>query len=285
MKTIKKLSFAFIFTLLGVTLFSCKKNDDNKLELSPSQILSSTPWETTKAVNEKGESISLTNPSVAGSVGFAYFKANGKFTIFSLQDAPRIQGDWTVSADGKTRTLVARNASDKELFTRQVEITVLTSKEFTYRIYPNEDNRNVYFDIVHTPTQHAEPEFVFTPTQILSSTNWETTGATNEKGENVSLSDPNVVGSVGFAYFRPNGTFAIYGLNDVLRIQGDWTVSADGKTRTLVAKNPAGEVLFTRVVDITVLTTKEFTYRLYPNNADRSVYLNIKHTPTDHREP
>ncbi|MBO6211283.1 MAG: DUF4822 domain-containing protein, partial [Algoriella sp.] len=56
-------------------------------------------------------------------------------------------------------------------------------------------------------------------------------------------------------------------------------------TRTIVAKNDAGTVLFTRVVDITVLTKKEFTYRIYPNNDDKTVYFNIIHTVTTHPEP
>ncbi|WP_287441122.1 DUF4822 domain-containing protein [Algoriella sp.] len=53
----------------------------------------------------------------------------------------------------------------------------------------------------------------------------------------------------------------------------------------MVAKNDAGTVLFTRVVDITVLTKKEFTYRIYPNNDDKTVYFNIIHTVTTHPEP
>ncbi|TDS14001.1 DUF4822 domain-containing protein [Sphingobacterium paludis] len=125
-----------------------------------------------------------------------------------------------------------------------------------------------------------------TPSEILASTAWKTTGARNNAGENVPLTHPNVAGAVGYAYYTMNGTFVIYDLNDVLRIQGDWSVSADGRTRTLIAKNPeTQDVLFTRVVDITVLTKQEFTYRLYPNNSDRTVYYDIIHTPTTHTRP
>lgn len=284
MKTFRKLSLAFTIILSAIILFSCG-DDDKTISLTPSQILSSTAWETTGAKNEKGENVALTDANVASSVGFAYFKSNGTFTIFSLEDAPRIQGGWTVSADGKTRTLVAKNASDKELFTRVVEITVLTTREFTYRIYPNENDKSVYFDIIHTPTNHKEPEFIFTPSQILSSTAWETTGAKNEKGENVALDNASVAGTVGYAYFKTNGTFTIFSLQDAPRIQGDWTVSADGKTRTLDAKDAAGNITFTRVVEITVLTTKEFTYRMYPTAGNTAIYFDIIHTPTNHVEP
>lgn len=277
---------AVAIVMTAIVAFSCSDNDPITPR-TPSEILASTPWETTGAKNEKGENVALDNPDVVGSVGFAYFMSNGKFEIFSLQDAPRIQGDWTVTPDGKTRTLVAKNASDKVLFTRDVQITVLTSKEFTYRLYPNANDRSKYVDIIHTPTNHKKPEFIFTPSQILSSTAWETTGAKDQTGANVALDNANVSGFVGFAYHNTNGTFAIYSLTDVLRMQGDWSISNEGGvlTRTLVAKNPDGSVRFTRTVPITVLTTKEFTYRTYPTAGNTSVYIDIIHTPTDHKEP
>lgn len=145
-----------VAALFLTTFLSCSKNDD--LPKTPSQILSSTAWETTAAKNEKGENVALTDASVAGTVGFAYFKKDSSFAIYSLTDAPRLQGDWWVSADGKTRTLVAKNDKGETLFTRVVDITVLTEKEFTYRIYPNADNKSVYYDIIHTPTNHPEPK-------------------------------------------------------------------------------------------------------------------------------
>lgn len=90
-------------------------------------------------------------------MGYAYFKTNGSFIMVNLDDSPKLQGTWSVSADGKTRTLVALNDDNEVLFTRVVDITVLTTTEFTYRIYPNNNDRTVYFDIVHTPTDHVEP--------------------------------------------------------------------------------------------------------------------------------
>ncbi|WEK21623.1 MAG: DUF4822 domain-containing protein [Candidatus Pedobacter colombiensis] len=34
----------------------------------------------------------------------------------------------------------------------------MTKDEFTYRIYPNNDDKTVYFDIIHTSTTHKEPK-------------------------------------------------------------------------------------------------------------------------------
>jgi len=160
MKHLKKLSMALVAVLCGVLLFSCSKEDDKVTEtpLTPSQVLASTPWETTNAKNNKAENVALTDANVSNFVGFAYFKSDGRFTMYNLDDTPKMQGDWTVSADGKTRTIVAKNAAGDVLFTRVVDITVLTQKEFTYRVYPDNNDKTVYFDIIHTPTTHAEPK-------------------------------------------------------------------------------------------------------------------------------
>lgn len=157
LKMIAMLCYIAICTLL---LGSCSKDDEVTPEpqLTPSELLASTAWETTNAKNNEGENVVLTDANVSNFVGFAYFKSDGTFTMFNLDDSPKMHGDWSVSADGKTRTIVAKNASGETLFTRVVDITVLTKEEFTYRIYPNNDNKAVYFDIIHTPTTHTEPK-------------------------------------------------------------------------------------------------------------------------------
>jgi len=286
MKKIQHLSILLAITLTGLFLFSCSKDNDSTstLPTTPSEILASTAWETTSAKNNKGENVPLGDPNVSNFVGFAYFKNDGKFNMFNLDDSPKMQGDWSVTADGKTRTITAKNNWGEDLFSRVVDITVLTTKEFTYRIYPDNNDKSVYFDIIHTPTTHKEPEYILY-SAILASTAWETTNAKNNKGENVPLNDANVAGFVGYAYFKKNGTFTMFNLDDSPKMHGDWSVPADGKTRTIVAKNDAGAILFTRVVDITVLTAKEFTYRIYPNEPDKTTYFDIIHTPTDHKEP
>ncbi|UCR87939.1 DUF4822 domain-containing protein [Mycetocola spongiae] len=252
------------------------------------ELLMATPWETTGAVNELGEAVDLADPAVSNFVGWAYYKADGTFTMYNLDDSPKMQGDWSVSADGTERTLVAKDAAGNVLFTRVVPITVLDGTEFTYRIIPDANVPSVYYDIVHTPTTHVEPGTV-TPianaAEQLMATPWETTGAVNELGEAVDLADPAVSNFVGWAYYKADGTFTMYNLDDSPKMQGDWTVAADGSTRTLVAKDAAGNVLFTRVVPITVLNGTEFTYRIIPDAAVPGVYYDIVHTPTTHPEP
>ncbi|MBB5914060.1 hypothetical protein BJY24_002927 [Nocardia transvalensis] len=124
---------------------------------SPSATLAATPWETTSARDAQGGTVALTDDHVKNYVGFAYFKPDGTFTMVNLDDSPKMHGDWSVPADGKTRTIIAKNDAGQEQSRRTVDIVTLTDKEFTYRVYPTADDKTVYYDIVHTPTTHAEP--------------------------------------------------------------------------------------------------------------------------------
>ncbi|MDG4651831.1 DUF4822 domain-containing protein [Chryseobacterium arthrosphaerae] len=285
MNTLKKLCYLSAVMLLSASFVACSDNDDEMIieQQTPSQVLSSTPWETTGAKDKNGNSVALTDASVAGYVGFAYFKADGKFAIYGLNDVLRSRGTWSVDAQGKTRTIAALNPDGTTIFTRDVEILVLNKNEFTYRIRPNSSDPSVYYDIIHTRTSHAEPG---NGQLTLASTPWETTGAKDKNGNTIVLTDPSVAGYVGYSYFKANGTFKIFGLNDVLRSQGTWSISADGKKRTLVGLDNNGAVIFTRVVDILVLNDTTFTYRITPDATNNpTVFYDIIHTKVDHKEP
>ncbi|TQL67876.1 uncharacterized protein DUF4822 [Nocardioides albertanoniae] len=136
-----------------------------------------------------------------------------------------------------------------------------------------------------TSQQATESAQTATPSDVLASTAWETTGAVDQDGKDVPLEDEGVSTFVGWAYFDADGTFTMYNLDDTPKMQGDWTVTEDGRTRHIVAKDEAGEVMFERDSDIVTLTEDEFTYRVFPAENDRSVYFDIVHTPTDHAEP
>lgn len=278
MNTLKKLCYLSAAVLLSASFVSCS-SDDNEIiieQQTPSQVLSSTPWETTGAKDKNGNNVALTNASVAGYVGFAYFKTDGKFAIYSLTDVLRSMGTWSVDAQGKTRTIAALNPDGTTIFTRDVEILVLNRNEFTYRIRPNSSDPSVYYDIIHTKTSHAEPA---NGQLTLASTPWETTGARDKSGNNVALTDASVAGYVGYSYFKANGTFKIFGLNDILRSEGTWSISPDGKKRTLTTPT------FTRVVDILLLNETTFTYRITPDAANPAVFYDIIHTKVNHKEP
>lgn len=288
MKVIKKISL-ILLTLVSTTLVvSCDKDDDSttiEQTMTPSQILSSTPWETTNAKNNAGENVALSDANVAMYVGNAYFKADGTFTMFNLDDSYKMHGNWSVPADGKTRTLVVKDFANNIRFQRVVDITVLNKNEFTYRIYPNTEDKTIYFDIVHTPTKHKEAHLM-TATEALSRTAWVTTKGRNNQGADVVKEDSNVINYVGNAYFKVDGTFTMFNLDDSPKMHGTWSIfTQDGKTYRNIDGQAANGNPVKRDVQITVLTATEFTYRTYPDANDTSVYYDIVHVPTNHAEP
>ncbi|MFE5283723.1 DUF4822 domain-containing protein [Nocardia sp. NPDC056611] len=125
---------------------------------SPAALLAATAWETTSATDAQGNQVPLTDDNVKNYVGFAYFKPDGTFTMYNLDDTPKMHGDWSVPADGKTRTIVAKDDAGQEQFRRVTDIITLNDKEFTYRVSPDANDKTVYFDIIHTPTTHPEPK-------------------------------------------------------------------------------------------------------------------------------
>lgn len=135
------------------------------------------------------------------------------------------------------------------------------------------------------PASAASARAAQTPSDVLASTPWKTTGAVDQNGNRVALDDPSVANFVGWAYFDADGTFTMYNLDDSPKMHGDWSVTPDGSSRWIAAKNDAGQVLFQRVVPITQLDKNVFTYRVYPNAADTSVFYDIVHTKTNHVEP
>ncbi|WP_082008244.1 DUF4822 domain-containing protein [Microbacterium mangrovi] len=124
---------------------------------TPSDVLASTPWKTTSAVDQNGDRVALDDPAVASFVGWAYFSADGTFTMYNLNDTPKMHGDWTVAPDGSSRWIAAKDAAGTVLFTRVVPIVELDKHTFTYRVFPNAADTGVFYDIVHTPTNHVEP--------------------------------------------------------------------------------------------------------------------------------
>ncbi|WP_185117654.1 DUF4822 domain-containing protein [Chryseobacterium sp. PMSZPI] len=284
MNLVRKACFALaLMTLTGVVVSCSNNNDMETIEpsLTPSQILSSTPWETTGAKDRNGNAVDLNDPRVNGFVGFAYFRADGNFAIYGLNNVLRSLGTWTVDPQGKTRNIKILNPDGKVLLDRDVEILELNKNIFTYRIHSDSSDPTNYYDIIHTKTSHAEP----TNGQVtLASTAWETTGARDNAGNPVALDDSRVVNFVGYSYFKGNGQFTIFGLNDVLRSSGAWSLSADGKVRNLNGTVAATGAPFNRDVEVLVLNNGEFTYRI-ADMADPSIFFDIVHTPVKHMEP
>ncbi len=254
---------------------------------TPSDVLASTPWVTSAAVDQDGVAVALDDPRAANFVGNAYFTSDGTYTMFNLDDSPKLRGDWTVAADGSSRWINAKDTAGNVLFERTVPIVTLTGTEFTYRVVDATD-ASKWVDIVHTPTTHIEPgteaAAISAATAALAATPWETTSSVDQDGVPVALDDPRAANFVGNAYFTSDGTYTMFNLDDSSKLRGDWEMRVVGGqlVRWINAKDADGNVLFEREVPIVKLDGAEFTYRVVGAGG---AYVDIVHTPTDHAEP
>lgn len=121
------------------------KNDLNSYE----KIVVGKIWETTEALDQDKKTISADDKQVANFFGLAEYYIDGTFNMTTFDGKPKMKGDWSFGEDGKTRSLTAKDDKGDVLFTRVVENVTVTPEEYTYRIYPEQDNKNKYFDIVH----------------------------------------------------------------------------------------------------------------------------------------
>ena len=108
-------------------------------------------WVTTEALDQDGKAIPATDESVAGFFGLANYEKAGSVKMYTPEGKLKLQGDWSFSADGKTRTLTGKNDKGEVLFTRVVENIKVTPDEYIYRVYPKPDDKSHYADIVHKP--------------------------------------------------------------------------------------------------------------------------------------
>ncbi|MGI3462786.1 DUF4822 domain-containing protein [Providencia stuartii] len=106
-------------------------------------------WVTTKALDQDNKQVDPANEQVANFFGLAEYFPDGTFKMMTPEGKPKMQGDWSFSDDGKSRSITAKNDKGEVLFTRVVENITVTPEEYTYRIYPTPDDKSKYVDIVH----------------------------------------------------------------------------------------------------------------------------------------
>lgn len=203
----------------GSTAAPASASASTTASTTPSDVLAGTPWETTAAVDQDGDDVALTDDAVANFVGWAYYKNDGTFTMYNLDDTPKMQGDWTVSADGGERALVAKDDAGEVLFERTVPITELTAEEFTYRVIPDEADPSTFYDIIHTPTDHEEP-VVGAPADEDAPTATDNASAAADEADDQQLAETGVDGSVA-AIVALLGGAAVYITRTVRRRRAD----------------------------------------------------------------
>lgn len=132
----------------AVFLTACAST--NKLN-DHEKVMVNKVWVTTDSVDNRGRHIPEKDKRVTNFYGLAEYKKDGTFVMFTPEGKQKLAGDWSFSPDGSTRTLVAKDAEGKTLFTRTVENITVQPNEYTYRIYPQANNQKQYIDIVHKP--------------------------------------------------------------------------------------------------------------------------------------
>lgn len=138
--------------MLASTAFAAEKAPEANAPLnSYEQIMVGKVWVTTDAVDQKGASMPATDENVAAFFGKAEYFPDHTFKITSLDGKPRMHGLWSISADGKTRTLTVQDDSGKTRFTREVENVNVNDGEYTYRFTRTAENEAEHIDIIHKP--------------------------------------------------------------------------------------------------------------------------------------
>ncbi|WP_128330851.1 DUF4822 domain-containing protein [Apibacter sp. HY039] len=298
MTTKRLISVIFMSITTLILNVSCS-DDDLVTNLSPqgetkSDILSTHVWITTKVTDNRGNQLDLSVAPASNYAGYAYYRTDGTFRIVDFTDQPKIFGEWSLINDESQRKLVVYNSDNSVAFERNVDIMALSHTIFTYAIPDSSDPSIIYY-VEHIPVNHNE---VLTPAQVLASTDWTTTKVwdiTNGQENAVEMDrtvapasnfsgDAYYINNSGNLYFPKNdrgefsnGNFMItaYGDKSNVRSQGEWYVSLDGKLRNLIAKNNNGEVLWSRTVAITELTSTKFTYDIQVD----SRLLRVEHEP------
>ncbi|MDM1398920.1 DUF4822 domain-containing protein [Myroides odoratimimus] len=289
-----------VFLLSSAVIVSCSSDDNSKNEITVksepgSVVLSSNVWITSKIVDNKGNNISLDKMPGAMYAGYAYYNTDGTFRIVDFKDGHKMYGLWSLTDNDTKRKLVVFNSLNEILFERSVDLVELNNKKFTY-VISDATNPSIVYNVEHEPvTNHPEPK---TPAQILASVEWKTTKVldiTNGVDKAIELDrtiapasnfsgDAYYVNNNGKEYFPKNkdgkysnGTFLItaYGDKAAVRSQGDWYVSLDGKTRTLIGRAADGSVTFERTVSVFELTNKKFTYDIEVGG----ILLRVEHEP------
>ena len=84
---------------------------------------------------------------VSRLAGVTRYHNDGTFRSVSMDSALVLEGNWSISDDGKTLNLIGVGKEGRPGFNIVAPVLKLNNTEFSYRVYPNPDNRNQYFDV------------------------------------------------------------------------------------------------------------------------------------------
>ncbi len=129
------------------------------------------------------------------------------------------------------------------------------------------------------------PKAKETGSEVLSKHVWITTEVKDNNGKKLDLTTMPAAMYVGYAYYKPDGTFRIVDLKDQPKMYGEWTLSDNDTKRNLVVYKSDNSVAYKRTVDLLALNNNVFTYQIADGN-NASILYDVEHKPvTNHPEP
>ena len=131
--------------------------DMNVSELS---LLKTGTWVTRSIHDANGLIYSGKDEFVARLAGVTRYHNNGTFRSVSMDNTLVFEGNWNISDDGKVLNLTGVGKDGRPGFTIEAPVLKLNNTEFSYRVYPNPNNRNQYFDVKLGPASIEESKIL-----------------------------------------------------------------------------------------------------------------------------
>lgn len=114
-------------------------------------LLKTGTWVTKDIRDSNGLIYNGKDEFVSQLAGVTRYHNNGTFRSVSMDTSLVFEGNWTISDDGRLLTLAGLGKEGRPGFKVDAPVLKLNNTEFSYRVYTNPNNRNMYFDVNMSP--------------------------------------------------------------------------------------------------------------------------------------
>lgn len=163
MKTTLRIAILGVASVLALSACSGAKTQavdtgvtTANMNASELTLLRTGTWITRSIHDSNGQIYSGKDEFVARLAGVTRYHNNGTFRSVSMDSSLVFEGNWSISDDGKMLNLMGMGKDGRPGFNIAAPLLKLNNTEFSYRIYPNPDNRNQYFDVNMAPANIEE---------------------------------------------------------------------------------------------------------------------------------
>ena len=122
-------------------------------DMNPAELLllKTQNWVTKSLYDSNGKVYSGKDEFVGKLAGVTRYNNNGTFRSVSMDTSLVFEGNWSISDDGKILTMSGLGKDGRPGFRVEAPVLKLNNTEFNYRVYPNPNNRNSFFDVHMKP--------------------------------------------------------------------------------------------------------------------------------------